>query len=87
MRVVPLIPDIAPVRAAPPQASAFASALDEAGSLLEKAERAENSFAAGTGDLGSAIYERARADVALAVTAAAASRAAQSLQSILNMQV
>jgi flagellar hook-basal body complex protein FliE len=54
---------------------------------LNKAEGAEDAFAAGSGDLQSAIYERARADVALSVATAAAQRTTQALQSILNMQV
>jgi flagellar hook-basal body complex protein FliE len=61
--------------------------LDDLGSVLGKAEHAEDAFAAGTGDLQTAVYERARADVALSVATAAAQRTAQALQSILNMQV
>lgn len=88
MRVENLIPDAPqPAQSAPPDPSGFAKLLDDLGSLFGSAERAEDSFAAGTGDLQSAIYERARADVALSVASAAASRTAQALQSILNMQV
>jgi len=90
MKIVPLVPDAAaPQRAmpAPAEGSSFGTLVDDVGRLFSKAERAENAFASGAGDLGAAIYERARAEVALAVTTAAASRTVQGLQSILNMQV
>ena len=88
MRIEALVPDVA--RGAPqpsPDASAFAGALDAAGALLSGAENAEDSFAAGTGNLQASVYARAQADVALSVATAAAQRSAQALQSILNMQV
>lgn len=88
MRVEALIPDIAPrEHDATGASSSFGKILDDVGAVLNKAERAEDSFAAGSGDLQSAIYERARADVALSVATAAAQRTTQALQSILNMQV
>lgn len=89
MRVETLIPDIAsvPRSATAPQAAQFGKLLDDLGSVLGKAEKSENAFAAGAGDLQTAVYERARADVALSVATAAAQRTAQALQSILNMQV
>lgn len=89
MRVEALIPDAAPSQRFPnaPQASQFGRLLDDLGSVLGKAEKSENAFAAGAGDLQTAVYERARADVALSVATAAAQRTAQALQSILNMQV
>lgn len=91
MTVEPIVPDVAPAARAnllaPPQQSAFEKTLDDAGAILQGAQRAEDAFASGTGDLQSAIYERARADVALSVATAAAQRAVQSLQSVLNMQV
>lgn len=89
MRVEALIPDAPPAQRMPGEAnaSAFAQMLDGLGSVLGKAENAEDAFAAGTGDLQTAVYERARADVALSVATAAAGRTAQALQSILNMQV
>lgn len=89
MRVEPLIPDEAPTapEAAPPDPGPFSRVLDELGSLLGNAERAEDAFASGAGDLQNAVYERARADVALSVATAAAQRSAQALQAILNMQV
>ncbi|HEV3154331.1 MAG TPA: flagellar hook-basal body complex protein FliE [Candidatus Baltobacteraceae bacterium] len=88
MKIEALIPDSpAQVQQAVPQSDAFSKALDGLGSALESAERSEDAFAAGTGDLQTAVYERARADVALSVATAAAQRSAQALQSILNMQV
>jgi flagellar hook-basal body complex protein FliE len=89
MRVEAWIPDLpASARTAlPSDAGAFSGVLDDLGAVFGKAEHAENAFAAGVGDLQTAIYERARADVALSVATAAAQRGAQALQSILNMQV
>lgn len=88
MRVEALIPDVAPREPqANGDASAFGKVLDDLGAVLSKAERAEDAFGAGNGDLQSAVYERARADVALSVATAAAQRTTQALQSILNMQV
>jgi flagellar hook-basal body complex protein FliE len=89
MRVETLVPDVTPAQRASgnPDANAFSKILDGLGSVLGKAEGAEDAFAAGTGDLQTAVYERARADVALSVATAAAQRTAQALQSILNMQV
>ncbi|HLI95379.1 MAG TPA: flagellar hook-basal body complex protein FliE [Candidatus Baltobacteraceae bacterium] len=89
MRVEALIPDSAPRASAQnvAQPNAFAKMLDDLGVVLGKAEGAEDAFAAGAGDLQTAVYERARADVALSVATAAAQRTAQALQSILNMQV
>jgi len=88
MRVEPLIPDAAPSPATGNgDAAAFARALDALGDVLSGAQRAEDSFANGGGTLQAAIYERARADVALSVATATAQRIAQSIQSILNMQV
>jgi flagellar hook-basal body complex protein FliE len=88
MKVEALIPDapaVSPV--APGDAGAFASALDAVGSLLSGAQDAEDAFAAKRGSLQAAVYERARADVALSVATAAAQRAAQAISSVLNMQV
>lgn len=88
MRVEPLVPDAAPnaVSTSAPDA-AFGKILDDLSAVLGSAQRAEDAFAAGRADLQTAIYERARADVALSVATAAAQRTAQALQSILNMQV
>jgi flagellar hook-basal body complex protein FliE len=93
--MTPFVPDVASPspaisRSAPslhPSADAFGKVLDDVGSVLGSAGAAEERFASGSGDLQSAIYERARADVALAVATAAAQRTAQALQAIFSMQV
>lgn len=89
MRVEPLIPDTPPTAAPPPSSDppAFAHALDALGAVLDTAEHAEDAFAHGSGTLQAAVYERARADVALSVATSAAQHAVQAVQSILNMQV
>lgn len=89
MRIEAIVPDADPAQrgASAQGAGAFGKVLDDVGAVLGKAEHAEDAFAAGAGDLQTAVYERARADVALSVATAAAQRAAQALQSILNMQV
>lgn len=89
MRVEVIAPDVSPANRASSsaQSNAFKNALDDVGSVLNKAEGAEDAFATGAGDLQTAIYERARADIALSVATAAAQRTAQALQSIVNMQV
>jgi|HubBroStandDraft_4_1064222.scaffolds.fasta_scaffold1076461_2 hypothetical protein len=89
MKVEPLLPD-APLAAPAPRdddSSAFARSLDDLGAVLGGAQRAEDAFANGPGSLQNAVYERARADVVLAVATAAAQRSAQAITSILNMQV
>lgn len=69
----------------------FGSFLSEAirstGDALTHADRAENSFAAGKGGLAEMVFERAQADVMLAVATSAASHMAQNVQTLLNMQV
>ena len=87
MRVELLTPDVAPASSASADAGEFARALDLIGDLLSGANRAEDAFARGKGDLQNAVYERARADVALSVAAATAQRVAQTVQSLLNMQI
>lgn len=95
MTVTPFIPDVPspPARAVvrqtndASQTGGFGKALNDLGSALGSANAAEDAFARGAGDLQSAIYERARADVALAVATAASQRAAQALQAIFTMQV
>ena len=83
MRVEPLLPDAAPLAASGGgNAGSFAMALDALGAVLGSAERAEDAFADGGGTLQEAVYERARADVALSVATATAQRVAQSVQSI-----
>ncbi len=90
MTVEPLLPDVAPGRAAlapPADAARFGDALDALGGALDAAQQAEDAFARGRSSLHEAVYERARADVALAIAGAAAQRTATALTSILNMQV
>ncbi|HEV3156967.1 MAG TPA: flagellar hook-basal body complex protein FliE [Candidatus Baltobacteraceae bacterium] len=69
----------------------FGSFLNEAirstGDALTHADRAESSFAAGKGGLAEMVFERAQADVMLAVATSAASHMAQNVQTLLNMQV
>lgn len=89
MRVEPLTPDIGTpsAQADRPNAAAFAKALDALNDVLSGAQAAEDAYGHGHGSLQSAVYERARADVALSVATATAQRLAQSIQAILNMQV
>jgi flagellar hook-basal body complex protein FliE len=89
MTVEPFVPDIAPGLpfTAPSAGDAFSQAVDALGSTLERAQGAEDTFAAKRGSLQDAIYERARADVALSVATATAQHAAQAVQSVLNMQI
>jgi flagellar hook-basal body complex protein FliE len=88
MRVEPLVPDVPMTTAGDAgDASAFARALDAIGNALTGASDAEDAFAYGKGTLQDAVYQRAQADVALAVATSSAQRVAQAVQSILNMQV
>ncbi len=65
----------------------FGNALDAIGKVLSDATKAEDAYAGGTGDLQDAMYRRAQADVALSVATAAAQRAAQAVQTLLNLQI
>ncbi len=67
--------------------NAFGALVDAAGSLLDGADAAEARFTAHKGGLQEMVVERARADIALQVAATAAQRAAQSLQTLLGMQL
>lgn len=94
MIVTPLIPDaraqLTPLRrdAVPVRRPAeFENVLNGLGAVFASANAAEDRLANGSANLQQAIYERARADVALAVATAAAQRTAQALQSVLSMQV
>ena len=88
MRVEPLVPDAPPsANADTGDVAAFARAIDALGAELTGASSAEDDFAYGRGTLQAAVYERARADVALAVATSIAQRVAQAVQSVLNMQV
>ena len=96
MRVDLLVPDTAAPEAASRDAasapgaagaSAFARLVDAAGAMLESADRAEAAFAGHRGGLQEMVVERARADVALQVAATAAQRVAQSVTTLLGMQL
>lgn len=89
MRVEPLVPDAA---LAPPPSrdrggDAFGALVDAAGALLGRADDAERAFVARRGGLQEMVVARARADVALQIAATATQRAAQSLQTLLGMQI
>ena len=91
MRVDVLVPD-GPAAPAGPQPSraggdAFGRLVDAAGAILAGADRAEAAFAAHRGGLQEMVVERARADIALQVAATAAQRAAQSISTLLGMQI
>lgn len=87
MRVEPLLPDAPALPDRTGDGLGFSEALDAVGEALSGASSAEDNFAYGRGRLHDAIYERARADVALSVATATAQRIVQAVQSILNMQV
>jgi hypothetical protein len=90
MRVDLLVPDTtAPVGPPAPAEgeNSFAKLVDAAGSILASAQRAEDAFAAHRGGLQEMVVERARADVALQIAAAAAQRTAQALSTVLGMQL
>jgi hypothetical protein len=91
MRVDLLVPDGPPAPAGPSLArahdGAFARLVDAAGAILDGADRAEAAFAAHRGGLQEMVVERARADIALQIAATAAQRAAQSLGTLLGMQI
>ncbi|HTV91108.1 MAG TPA: flagellar hook-basal body complex protein FliE [Verrucomicrobiae bacterium] len=88
MKVELLVPDTAPQTAsAPVDTSGFSHALDAIGQVLGDATHAEDAYANGSGSLQDAVYRRAQADVALSVATAAAQRAAQAVQTLLNLQI
>lgn len=87
MRVEALVPDLPESPAAPAHGNAFAVMVDDVGAVLRSAQSAEDAFASGRGSLQRAVYDRARADVTLAVATAAVQRAVQSLNAVLTMQV
>lgn len=88
MTVEPIVPDAPPATGEPmADSTSFARALDAIGAALTGASRAEDEFAYGRGTLQAAIYERARADVALAVATSTAQRLTQAISSVINMQV
>ncbi len=92
MTIRPLLPDVprpdtAPSTPSDREVNAFARAVDAVRAIFEDAQRAENAYASGAGSLRDAVYERARADVAISVAASAAQRAAQAMQTLLSMQI
>ncbi len=91
MRVDVLVPDgpAAPStpRAGAPATDAFARLVDAASAILDGADRAEAAFTAHRGGLQEMVVERARADIALQIAATAAQRTAQSLTTLLGMQL
>jgi hypothetical protein len=90
VRVELLVPD-APAPHGPqigaPDSSAFARLVEAAGTILEGADRAETAFAAHRGGLQEMVVERARADIAVQLAASAAQRTAQTLSTLLGMQL
>lgn len=90
MRVELIVPDVAPIAprvAAHQHSDPFGALVDAAGAILDRAAAAESRFAAHRGGLQEMVVERARADIALQVAATGAQRTAQSLQTLLGMQV
>ncbi|MBV9104384.1 MAG: flagellar hook-basal body complex protein FliE [Candidatus Eremiobacteraeota bacterium] len=67
--------------------NAFSAALNDASRAFSRAADAESAFVHGRGGLQELVLERAQADVVLAIATSATSRAAQSLSTIVNMQV
>lgn len=66
---------------------AVLDAMNAGGAALEKAEGAENAFIGGSGNVQEMVFERAKADTLVSVAAAATSRAAQSLNTISQIQL
>ncbi|MGD0967533.1 MAG: hypothetical protein ABR949_04520 [Candidatus Aquilonibacter sp.] len=96
MKVELLAPDTAPpsfgrspLQGSEPRSAScgFAAALDAIGQVLDGATQAEDTYASGGGSLQDAMYQRAQADVVLSVATAAAQRAAQAVQTLLNLQI
>ncbi len=88
MKVELLVPDTVPqTPSVPVDASGFSHALDVIGQVLGDATQAEDAYANGSGSLQDAVYRRAQADVALSVATAAAQRAAQAVQTLMNLQI
>lgn len=67
--------------------AALRSALGEASHAFDRAASAESAFVAGRGGLQEMIVERAQADIVLALATSAATRTAQSLSAVFNLQV
>ncbi|MGH7716119.1 MAG: hypothetical protein ACREML_09015 [Vulcanimicrobiaceae bacterium] len=78
--------DEAPTLSRLPQ-HAFRSVLDEAGTALDRADRAEHAFARQQGGLVEMMVERASADVMLQIASVATQRTTQAVSTLLGMQV
>ncbi len=87
MRIDVLVPDSGTAPPAPGGRGGFAQLVDAAGAIFERADAAEARFTAHRGGLQEMVVERARADIALQIAATAAQRTAQSLQTLLGMQI
>lgn len=88
MKVELLSPDAPPSSVgASADTLGFGRALDAIGQVLGDATNAEDAYANGRGSLQDAMYRRAQADVALSIATAAAQRAAQAVQTLLNLQI
>jgi flagellar hook-basal body complex protein FliE len=91
MRIEPIVPDRSPSPFATGlpnrAASGFAQLVDAAGQALATADGAESAFTQGRGGLQEMVVARAHADIALAVAASGAQRAAQALNTLLGMQI
>ncbi len=91
MQIQALVPDVAPDAPVATPLSAggdsFGALVDAASGILERANGAEQAFAAHRGGLQEMVVERARADIALQIAAASAQRVTQGLQTLLGMQI
>jgi hypothetical protein len=87
MRVEPLVPDTAFSVAPVPRPNAFGALVDAASSVLAAADGAEAAFVAHRGGMQEMVVERARADIAVQIAASATQHVAQSLQTLLGMQI
>jgi hypothetical protein len=85
----PTTDDPEPSRGAPATLGfgAVLDAIDAGGAQLERAQGAENAFISGTGGVQEMVFERAKADALVSVAAAAASRVAQSVNTLTQMQL
>lgn len=83
----PAAPDVPSGDVAPLGFAALLGVLDAGGAQLQRAESAETAFANGSGDLQTMVFERAKADSLVSVAASTASRVAQSLNAIAQIQL
>jgi hypothetical protein len=66
---------------------AFLRVLSGASEAFARADASERAFIGGHGGLLPMIIDRAQADIVLSIASAAASRAAQAVTTVFNMQV